>query len=162
MVYVDDLQIQQASWFASNMVATDKDELIEMARIIGLKPEWLKEGGQYGRPYFEIAQTKKQAAIRYGAKEVSVKWLMHHFPVPLSVPDEELSIAQLSVRYDGAVFEDRTAKDITVGVGGQYYRIPMFCVTDWLGIRPADTTIDGVRDTIAANPEHFKPFILYT
>lgn len=162
MVYIDDAHIQQAGWFASNMVANDKDELMEMAAHIGCKSEWVKEGGQYGRPYFEIAQTKKLMAMRLGAKEVTVRWLMNHFPVPLSVPDEELSIAQLAVRYAGVIFEDRNEKDTTVCVPPHHYRIPAFCSVDWFGKRSAELPLDEVKAIIAKDPDHFKPFILYT
>lgn len=65
-----------------HLVAKDVDILHNVARIIGLKPEWFQD--KTGKPHYDIkGQIMRNRAIRLGAKEVTsqymVEYLQYHY-----------------------------------------------------------------------------------
>jgi len=179
VVYVDNMNTPNGDWIMCNMVADTASELYSLADAIGLKREWVKND-RYRREHFEITLTKKKAAIKEGAKEVSVLELMILFPAPVTIPDKELNLAELHVRYlDSNSSPDfKDADSISAKVGELVYRIPWYCLTDFLWGMPDDfypcdkyewadhplylTSIEMVKTAIAANPSKFVAFILYS
>lgn len=174
MVYVDNMNAKIRDWICCNMVADADWELIAMGDEIGLKREWVKTGMYRDRLHFEVALSKKKLAIKAGALEVSMVHLMTMFTV--NVPDEELSVAELHVRYMNET-DIKGPNDITVKVGELCYCIPNYCLVGALGSMPdsfypcnkyewADhpvyfTTVEMVKEAIGVNPDKFKAFIIY-
>lgn len=74
-VYVDDAKNPYGHLIMSHMVADNHYELMQMARRLALKPEWLQRGGTY-REHFDISQTKRRAAIKFGAIPVNSRDLV--------------------------------------------------------------------------------------
>jgi Protein of unknown function (DUF4031) len=71
-VYVDDAKIQYGCMKMCHMIADNTIELIAMAEQIGVKSKWIQKSGT---PYehFDICDSKRKLAIKYGAKTVSTK-----------------------------------------------------------------------------------------
>jgi hypothetical protein len=59
------------------MVADDINELHEMANKIGLKRSWFQDGSSH--PHYDICLSKKQLAISFGAKAITVMELGRKF-----------------------------------------------------------------------------------
>ncbi len=57
---------------ACHMWADTLDELIDMARRIGLKLEWIQKSGS-DFTHFDLTPRKRAAALRAGAKEASLR-----------------------------------------------------------------------------------------
>lgn len=75
-VYVDDMYLYPIGQFGrmkmSHMIADTREELVGMARQIGVDPKWIQKPGQSGE-HFDIAQTKRDIAIRSGAVPISMR-----------------------------------------------------------------------------------------
>lgn len=73
-VYVDNMRLHakvgrlDARW--SHLMADSDEELIEFAKSIGLRPEWIQEPDKPYGPHFDVTESKRQQAIRMGAQEV--------------------------------------------------------------------------------------------
>lgn len=70
-VYVDDMEAPVGRMLMCHMVADSTDELLQMADAIGVDRKWLRDPGTY-REHFDIAKSKRAAAVKLGAVEVSV------------------------------------------------------------------------------------------
>ena len=57
-----------------HMVADTRAELLEMADKIGVQRKWIQEFDTY-REHFDISLAKRKLAVKYGAKEVTMKEL---------------------------------------------------------------------------------------
>lgn len=154
MVYVDNMNVKNGDWIQCNMVADTDDELLVLGEKCGLRKEWVKSGMYRDRLHFEVAQSKKKLAIKQGAKEISMVELMTMFAV--NVPDEQLSIAELHVRYMDET-DIKGINDITVRVGDFSYCVPNYC----LETSAESTTVEMLKYSIIDNPEKFRSFILY-
>ena len=73
-VYVDDAMIPYRNMKMSHMVADHTDELLDMARTIGVKVMWLQYRDTH-REHFDICSSKRELAIKAGAIKVSQKEL---------------------------------------------------------------------------------------
>jgi len=69
-VYVDNMRSQTGKW-AGHMVADTREELEEMAKAIGLRPEWIQRPGTR-LEHYDVTPAKRWAAIRAGA--IPVTW----------------------------------------------------------------------------------------
>lgn len=73
-VYVDDMQRRArvgritANW--SHLMADTHEELVEMANLLRLRPEWIQHPGTH-REHFDVTETKRVEAIRLGAVEIT-------------------------------------------------------------------------------------------
>lgn len=74
-VYVDDMYRMEMGRFGrmkmSHMIADSKEELLEMARRIGVSLRWLQEEGT-PREHFDISLGKRRLAVEAGAVEVTM------------------------------------------------------------------------------------------
>jgi hypothetical protein len=75
-VYVDPLTpaLPSRQWpfrFYSHMIADTTMELHNMARRIGLKPEWYQTKSVL--PHYDLSPARRQAALRMGAIAISKK-----------------------------------------------------------------------------------------
>ncbi len=79
-VYVDQIvnygesvkrRLGSARW--CHMTADTKDELHEMADLIGLRRSWFQPGDGVATWHYDITPNKRAAAIRHGAVEVDVR-----------------------------------------------------------------------------------------
>jgi hypothetical protein len=72
-VYVDDMQLSakigriNARW--SHLLADTSEELIEFAKKLGLKEEWIQYPGTW-KEHFDVTEPKRQKAIRLGATQI--------------------------------------------------------------------------------------------
>lgn len=148
-----------------------------MADKIGVKRKWLQYPGTR-HEHFDICLSKKKLAIKAGAKEVSMleRGYMMDQPQPLPVDPKEMDLAQLVMHFEENP-DWKGSDQITVKVGALKYLIPHYCVADALwgmpdSFYPCDkyewadhplyfTTIEMVKEAIAANPDKFSAFILY-
>lgn len=74
-VYVDDMYLYPMGQFGrmkmSHLMADTSEELLAMADTIGVARRWLQHPGTPGE-HFDIAMTKREAAIRAGAIAVTI------------------------------------------------------------------------------------------
>lgn len=68
-VYVDQEKNQYRHMIMSHMVADTLDELHAMADQLGLKRSWFQVS-RGGMPHYDICQSKREQAIRFGAIEI--------------------------------------------------------------------------------------------
>jgi len=68
-VYVDSEKNRYRHMIMSHMVADTLDELHEMAQKLGLKRSWFQTS-RSGMPHYDICQSKRGQAIRFGAIEI--------------------------------------------------------------------------------------------
>lgn len=77
-VYVDDMYAIPLGQFRgmkmSHMMADTTEELLAMAKLIGLSQRWLQHAGT-PKEHFDISMSKRREAIRHGAKAVTMDWL---------------------------------------------------------------------------------------
>lgn len=74
-VYVDQFEQRWKTclWaFCAHMMADTEVELDEMARAIGLKPEW-KQVSSLGHIHYDLSDSKRAAAIRCGAVAITTR-----------------------------------------------------------------------------------------
>lgn len=69
-VYVDSGRIELGRMLMCHMVADTHRELIEMAARIGVHNDHLQSAGTY-REHFDICQSKRALAVKYGAQKIS-------------------------------------------------------------------------------------------
>lgn len=74
-VYVDDMYLYEIGRFGrmkmSHMMADTTQELLDMAAAIGVSRRWLQHAGTPGE-HFDIAMSKRELAIQYGAVSVTM------------------------------------------------------------------------------------------
>lgn len=68
-VYVDQEKNPYRHMIMCHMVADTLDELHAMAQRLGLKRSWFQVS-RSGMPHYDICQTKREQAIRFGAVEI--------------------------------------------------------------------------------------------
>jgi hypothetical protein len=56
------------------MVADSKEELLQMARNIGLNTKWIQDEGTW-QEHFDVSLTMKKKAIALGAQEITMMQL---------------------------------------------------------------------------------------
>ena len=75
-VYVDDMHLTDLGRYVRmrmcHMLADTTDELVEMARRIGVNPKWIQKAGTE-REHFDIATSKRALAVATGAIEITMK-----------------------------------------------------------------------------------------
>jgi hypothetical protein len=97
MVYVDDMYKYPMGKYRnmcmSHMIADTTDELLMMARKIGVRVKWLQYPGQSKKEHFDICASKRALAIRWGAVPITRKELalMERDPVSGCWRKRELS-----------------------------------------------------------------------
>ena len=78
MVYVDDMYRHPMGKYRnmkmSHMVADTTEELLDMARKIGVQVKWIQCKG-LPREHFDICASKRSLAIKYGAVSVTMQYL---------------------------------------------------------------------------------------
>jgi Protein of unknown function (DUF4031) len=95
--YVDDMYKypigQYRNMKMSHLIADTTEELLEMARKIGVKVKWIQNQGQPTREHFDICASKRTLAIRNGAVAVTLQELalMERDPVSGCWRKRELS-----------------------------------------------------------------------
>lgn len=77
-VYVDDMYKTPMGQFGrmkmSHMCADSTEELLAMARKIGLNAKWLQKKGQGpGREHFDVSMSLRAKAVASGAVEVTMR-----------------------------------------------------------------------------------------
>lgn len=75
-VYVDDQKNPFGRMLMSHMVADSVEELHAMAKHIGLRRRWFQIS-RSGFPHYDVCQSKREQAIRSGAKAITVRELVH-------------------------------------------------------------------------------------
>lgn len=70
-VYIDDAFLQFRNMRMCHMIADTSEELLDMARKIGVKVKWIQYAGQPKREHFDICSSKRDLAIKAGAVEMS-------------------------------------------------------------------------------------------
>lgn len=73
-VYVDDFQAGFGRMVMSHMIADSQEELFEMADKIGVARKWIQYPGT-NHEHFDVCQSKKKLAIKYGAKLIGMREL---------------------------------------------------------------------------------------
>jgi hypothetical protein len=78
VIYVDDMGLKaevpngkhvvRGKW--SHLYADTHEELMTMAQLIRLNPDWIQHPGT-GKEHFDVVQSKRAAAIKAGARPVS-------------------------------------------------------------------------------------------
>jgi hypothetical protein len=79
-VYVDDMHLTPMGQFGRmkmcHMVADTREELLAMCKTIGVNTKWIQKAGTW-KEHFDIATSKRELAVKAGAKEVTMKELLH-------------------------------------------------------------------------------------
>lgn len=77
-VYVDDMYKSPMGSFRgmkmSHMIADTKEELLEMAKKIGVNVKWI-QNEDTPQEHFDIAFSKRELAVKNGAKEITMREL---------------------------------------------------------------------------------------
>jgi hypothetical protein len=75
-VYVDDMYLypmgQLGRMKMSHMITDTTEELVSMARTIGVQPKWIQRAGT-AREHFDIAQSKREMALSHGAVAITLR-----------------------------------------------------------------------------------------
>ena len=69
-VYVDNMRAKFGRMTMCHMMADTLEELHEMARRIGLKPEWFQDHKKY--KHYDVSLSRRKLAMECGAKEVTM------------------------------------------------------------------------------------------
>jgi hypothetical protein len=69
-IYVDDMRAPFGRMKMCHMMADTSDELMFMARKLGLRIDWLQKAGT-AQEHFDVSLTKRAEAVRNGAQEVT-------------------------------------------------------------------------------------------
>ncbi len=72
MVCVDDFKAHYRGMIMSHMIADTTEELIKMADKIGVSRKWIQDKGTQWE-HFDICQSKKELAIKNGAKLIGMR-----------------------------------------------------------------------------------------
>lgn len=70
-VYVDNMQAPFGNMIMCHMIADTTEELIDMAKKIGVAERWIQAKGTY-HEHFDICQSKRKKAVQAGAKEITM------------------------------------------------------------------------------------------
>lgn len=77
-VYVDDMYKspmgQYRNMKMSHMIADSTEELLNMAKLIGVKPRWIQNKGT-SHEHFDICFSKRELAVKSGAIEIGMREL---------------------------------------------------------------------------------------
>lgn len=73
-VYVDNMQAGYGRMVMCHMIADTQAELFEMADKIGVQRKWVQDYNSH-REHFDICQSKRRLAVRFGAKEITMREL---------------------------------------------------------------------------------------
>lgn len=77
-VYIDDMYRVPMGRLGrmkmSHMIADTREELMTMARLLGLRSGWLQREGDAAE-HFDVSKEKREAAIAAGAVEVTMRQL---------------------------------------------------------------------------------------
>lgn len=74
-VYVDDQRNRLGRMKMCHMAADSREELLAMADRIGVDRKWLQHPGEW-QEHFDISLSKRELAVKAGAKEVTVDELV--------------------------------------------------------------------------------------
>lgn len=69
-VYVDNMRTQYGRMVMCHMIADTTGELLAMVDAIGIQRKWIQDPGT-PREHFDISMTKRAAAIKCGAIEIT-------------------------------------------------------------------------------------------
>lgn len=69
-VYVDSMRAPFGRMVMCHMVADTTQELLAMAKKIGVNKKWLQHAGTH-REHFDICKSKRVLAVQAGAKEIT-------------------------------------------------------------------------------------------
>ena len=72
-VYVDGAKNKYGRMIMSHMLADTLPELLDMAEKIGVQRKWLQWDSRRTIPHFDICQSKRVLALRYGAIAIGNK-----------------------------------------------------------------------------------------
>lgn len=72
MVYVDNMNAPYRGMVMCHMIADTTKELLEMVDKIGVRRKWIQYPGTQ-KEHFDICLSKKVKALKYGAREVTVR-----------------------------------------------------------------------------------------
>lgn len=73
-VYVDDMRAPFGRLIMCHMIADTHEELISMAKAIGVNPKWIQYPNT-PREHFDIALSKRKLAVERGAIEITWRQL---------------------------------------------------------------------------------------
>ncbi len=74
-VYVDDMEAPLGRMTMCHMIADTRDELLEMADMIGLDPRWIQDAGT-DHEHFDISKAKRRLAVEmFDAEEITMREL---------------------------------------------------------------------------------------
>lgn len=71
-VYVDTMRVLFRGKIMSHLLADTHEELLAMARTLGLQDAWLQHPGTH-REHYDVSQSKRALAIQHGAQEITWK-----------------------------------------------------------------------------------------
>jgi hypothetical protein len=71
-VYVDSMEAPFGRLIMCHMIADTPEELMAMARQIGVNPKWIQYPGTY-KEHFDICKSKRTAAVAAGAIEITMR-----------------------------------------------------------------------------------------
>lgn len=71
-VYVDNMQAKFGRMIMCHMIADTTEELLDMVDKIGVNRKWIQNAGTYSE-HFDICTSKRNKAIIYGAKEITMR-----------------------------------------------------------------------------------------
>jgi hypothetical protein len=74
-VFIDDANLAYKNMKMNHMLADTTEELLDMARAIGVPVKWIQYPGNPKREHFDICSSKRKLAIKHGAVPVTYREL---------------------------------------------------------------------------------------
>lgn len=74
MVYIDNMNASYRGMIMCHMIADTTEELLDMVDKIKVNRKWIQYPGTH-HEHFDICKSKKDKAIKLGAKEITMKEL---------------------------------------------------------------------------------------
>lgn len=74
-VYIDKMNVKYKNMIMCHMLADTEEELIDMAKKIGVNPKWIQKKGTH-QVHFDVCKKMKEKALSFGATEITRRELM--------------------------------------------------------------------------------------
>lgn len=94
-VYVDSARIPYGRMLMSHMIADTSEELVAMAKAIGVNPKWIQHPGTH-KEHFDVCDSRREKALELGA--IAFSWKDYAAAIQARAPIETVEAAPMT--YD--------------------------------------------------------------
>lgn len=98
-VYIDNYNAPFRRMIMCHMIADTQEELLLMAKSIGLAEKWIQDKGEYSE-HFDVSLTMKKLAIGHGAIEITARDFARRCGLRANAPDHIKKLHERSFSAD--------------------------------------------------------------